>query len=351
MHKKVIRREVLGLLAGFSAAAVASNKAYAQSGPGAGAAPEPIKFIYGTQVGSISTLPLQVAQKHGFLEQEKLSVEYIFAPSSNATSAALASGQIDLCTRVVTAVVDMRSKGIDARIICAVTPRQDYQILVKKDAPVPTVGKDGATWQDTIRALKGKVIVTNGPGAPIDLQMQAYFKAAGLSPKDMTGVATGEGAAQIAALTAGTVDAIVYTTLVARLLEEKGQGKVVLSFIDGGPELISNMASTAVTSTDRFLKKYPSFADRYRRAVQKALEYMNDKANLAEVTRIAIDNGQVINSPRVQDHVAEIIPKYGLYFTDHQIQNSIDFQQSVNPAQVITLKPLDFTSPEALKPA
>ena len=62
--------------------------------------------------------------KQGFLKQEGLTVDYVFAPSSNATSAALASGQIDVCTRVVTAVVDMKAKGIDARIICAVTPRQ-----------------------------------------------------------------------------------------------------------------------------------------------------------------------------------------------------------------------------------
>ena len=346
MRDALLRRGFLRGTAGLAMSAFIGKRVFAQT-----TAMAPIKFIYGTQVGSISTLPLQVAEKHGFLAQQKLSVDYIFSPSSNATSAALASQQIDACTRVVTAVVDMRAKGIDARIICAVTPQQDYQILVKQDAPVPTAGKNGATWQDTIRALKGKVIVTNGPGAPIDLQMQAYFKAAGLQPTDFTGVATGEGAAQIAALTAGTVDAVVYTTLVADLLEEKGQGKSVLNFIDGGPELISNMASTAVTSTDHFLAKNPDFGQRYRAAVQHALDYMNDKANLKEVTAIAIQNGQVVNSPLVEEHVAEIIPKYALLFTSKQIENSIAFQKMVNPAQKISLVPLDITAPEALKPA
>src|SRR5690606_1032605 len=133
--------------------------------------------------------------------EEKLNIEFFLSPGGNATTAALASGEIDVCVTPVTNVIRMRTQDIPARLIAGYNPRSEYVIVVRSDKDVPVAGQNGATWQDVIRSLKGAIIGNSGPGTALDREVQEYYVAAGLSKDDYTAVNAGAGGPATAAIT------------------------------------------------------------------------------------------------------------------------------------------------------
>jgi ABC-type nitrate/sulfonate/bicarbonate transport system substrate-binding protein len=220
-------------------------------------------------------------------------------------------------------------------------------VVVPKNSDVPVAGADGATWQDVIGRLKGKTISDNGPGSPIDQEVQAYFTEAGLSKTSYTAVASGEGAAAAAALQSGAVDAVVQNPVVANQLVASGVAKAVINMETQGPPLVSNQAFIGWASTQKFLTAHPDFAEKFLAALTQAENFIHDPANLSAVTKIAVAGKEVTDGPSSEAAVRSIIRDYSLTFTKAQLQNAIDFATSTGTDSA-ALTPADISVPSAV---
>jgi ABC-type nitrate/sulfonate/bicarbonate transport system substrate-binding protein len=293
----------------------------APSGPGA-----PLKVRFGGLPGASTDVPILVAERQGFLAEQGISLDKIQLTQSNAVASALSSGQVDLVPSTVQSMAVTRAKGADVVGISAIYPQSTLE-LVAKDPAVPVVGVNGATWQDTIRSLDGAAIGGGAKGGTADLQLGYLFEQAGLRPDAFSIINAGKGATEIAALQSGQVRANLSTSLVAELGRATGQSRTVMSMSRGAPAAIADQAYMGWWSTGRFLEAHPDFTKRFRAAMDKALQFMREPANLDVVVASATDYKVVsqIDAAQARDVLTAEVQQYGLTFAPGQMQATIDF--------------------------
>jgi len=254
-------------------------------------AAELITLRYGqnaASAGSLSSLPLAVAERKGFFVREGLNLEVVPIPGgTDRIVAALDKGEIDAGKNATPYLIQAVLKGSDAVAIVAQTTNPVYSLIVRPEIK-------------SFADLNGKVIGLSTPGDTITLATVRLLAAKDIKASDFRAKAVVGTAARFDCLKSGECVAVPMSQP-----EDLGaikQGFPRLGFTyEAGADLIFNVDMTRRT----WGEKNQGTLVRFARAFAASYEYMNDPKNRGDLT------GLVKDSLKISDEIArEIFAPY-----------------------------------------
>jgi ABC-type nitrate/sulfonate/bicarbonate transport system substrate-binding protein len=254
-------------------------------------AAELITLRYGqnaASAGSLSSLPLTVAERKGFFVREGLNLEVVPIPGgTDRIVAALDKGEIDAGKNATPYLIQAVLKGSDAVAIVAQTTNPVYSLIVRPEIK-------------SFADLNGKMIGLSTPGDTITLATVRLLAAKGIKASDFRAKAVVGTGARFDCLKSGECVAVPMGQP-----EDLGaikQGFPRLGFTyEAGADLIFNVDMTRRT----WGEKNQDTLVRFVRAFAASYEYMNDPKNRGDLT------GLVKDSLKISDEIArEIFAPY-----------------------------------------
>src|SRR5436190_16617949 len=214
---------------------------------------------------STSYLPLMVAHRKGFLEEENFQVDLVRTNISIIIQALMA-GSVDYVT-TSTASITARMKGVPA-VVVGFTAAKPMDFLV------------GAKGIASARDLKGKIVGISAAGSVTHLLTLKVLEGIGLDPAtDVTIRPIGGEDVRLQALESGIVQ--------AALLGSQGviQGeKDGLKMIVSAADVIDSLAFSGLATSVKKIKENPEQVKRVLRATLKGLRYVwEDKSGTVDV--------------------------------------------------------------------
>jgi sulfonate transport system substrate-binding protein len=153
----------------------------------------------------------------------------------------------------------------------------------------------------SFKDLKGKRVAV-AKGTVLHWAFLKALEGNGLTLKDVTllDLATAD---QLAALTAGSVDAVIGSSVLLSL-RDKGLAKVFYSSHDIGPKAAG---FGAITVTESFEQRYPEATQRVVRGLVRAAEWLGHEENREEALQIWTRSG--VPYPALRDEYAGVALK------------------------------------------
>jgi len=215
------------------------------------AAEEKVRFSVAAVTGSY--MDEFVAIEKGYHREEGLAVEMIRAGGGIATQALIA-GDLHFSTSAGSALGAML-RGAEVKVIYTNIDRPGYQLW---------------SAQPELRSLKdlvGKKIGVTSRGDTQELSVRLLLRKHGINPNAVAYIPVGFGGTRLAALQAGTVDAVpLGAGDFAQLKQPKGH-------MLGDTEKEIRFAYVGLAVSNRLLARQPNLVERFLRAVVKGREY------------------------------------------------------------------------------
>ena len=213
-------------------------------------------------------LPLTIAEKKGFFEQQGLNVTINDFAGGSKSLQALVGGSVDVVTGAYEHTIRMQNKGQDVVGICALGRFPGIVIAVRKDL---------AGEVKTIADLKGRTVGVTAPGSSTSLMLQYAMLKNGLQDTDVSLIGVGGGAGAVAAIKQGQVDAVSHLDPVIAQLQYDGDINILIDTrteagtreLFGGP----NPAATLYT-TGAFIEENPVTSQRLVNGMLEALKWL-----------------------------------------------------------------------------
>jgi ABC-type nitrate/sulfonate/bicarbonate transport system substrate-binding protein len=200
-------------------------------------------------VGAVSAThwPIYVGLKQGYYAAQDIQLATVFTLSSNALVQQLAAGSLDaaLSTGIVDPVYAI-DRGAPIAVLRLEMVSPPYALLAK-----PAFG--------SIKELKGKTIMVDGPKGITRLYVERMLAANGMKPTEVETLFAGATSARFSALLAGAIDATILLPPFNFFAESAGFKTLGLS-VDYTPELPftgavvnRNWATTHRATLDRLI--------------------------------------------------------------------------------------------------
>ncbi len=216
----------------------------------------------------VAYLPLTIAERRGFFAREGLQVELNDVAGGAKALEALVGGSVDVVCGAYEHTIFMAAKGIKLRAIAL--QNNSYGLVIG----LPPAKAASYT---SPRDLKGLTVGVTAPGSSSSLGLRLLLAKAGLTANDVAIVGVGGGAAAVAAMKSGRLDAMANFDPVISLLERDGALKPILDTrlqrdldeLYGGP-----FAASAFYVSADFVARYPNTTQAFANAVSTALKWI-----------------------------------------------------------------------------
>jgi NitT/TauT family transport system substrate-binding protein len=215
-------------------------------------------------------LPLTITERLGYFKDEGLDVRISDFKGGAPALRAVVGGSADVVSGAYEHTISMAARG------------QKFQAFVLQGrAPQISIGVSMAKvpHYKSPRDLRGLKIGVSAPGSSTNMFADYVLQKGGLGPKDVSFVGVGTGAAAIAAIQSGEVDAISNVDPVMTMLEKQGTVKVIFTSrtpegtkeVFGGP-----MPAACLYAPIEFVRKNPKTAQALANAVVRALLWLDN---------------------------------------------------------------------------
>jgi NitT/TauT family transport system substrate-binding protein len=292
----------------------------------------------------VAYLPLTIAERRGYFTREGLDVEINDFQGGAKALEALIGGSADVVCGAYEHTLYMAAKGIAIEAVA---------LQANSFGLVAGIAKDNAAAYHALPDLKGMKIGVTGPGSASAMGLRMLLAKASLTADNVSIIGVGGGAAAVAAVKAGRVDAIANFDPVISLLQRDGAIKTILDtrkredldFLYGGP-----FAASAFYVDARFAQRNPETVQAFVNAVVAALAWL-DKASTDDIVatvppeyyagdralyRAMIESNRERVSPdgRISREAAEITYRNLAMFDDTLKRAKIDLAKTYDNAFV-----------------
>lgn len=279
MNRTTTKLGAIALAVLMTAAACGSDDDPAEASGGGGGetseSADPVELKIGMSLGSAVVLPLVIGVEQGLFEEHGIDLELVnVAP--NTLVAALSSNSVDLIHQVPNFFASTQQAGQDVSIFCGGQQREVSSWVVPEDSDIPEA--DGEDFTETIQALEGKTMGLAALGGSQDATMRAMLELAGMEADDVTFIATGVGASQVAALESGQVDVLYAAPFVSNQLLTTGDYREVFVTTEDGREERRDALFTAYGAPREWLEENTGAATDFCEALAEVYEYMEAEA-------------------------------------------------------------------------
>jgi NitT/TauT family transport system substrate-binding protein len=220
--------------------------------------------------GNALEWPLYIAEKKGFLQQEKLSLEWVGAQSSAAVMQQVAAGSLNLGTTGLADSLRAADKGAPTRLVRIGVEASPYEAVA-----APSV----KSWTD----LRGKTVMIGGAKDITRLYFEDMARANGLNAGEYDYVFAGATGARFSALTSGSVAAtILFPPFNFRALRE---GYVSLGL---SANYTKNFPFSTYSANLNWAQNNKDAVGHFLAAYAKGVDWFYDPANRDEAASILI---------------------------------------------------------------
>ena len=224
----------------------------------------------GTPEGSAYVFaPLDVGNGAGIFAKAGLEVEKLNFGGGAKLEQAMSAGAIDM-TVAGNIGLAYAIKGVPEKAVAMLAgPPVEMSIIVRSDGDIKRVDD-----------LKGKTIGVGGATSLTAWLAMQLARHEGWGPEGVKRAPIGDMSSMVAALTTKNVDAIVGPVEGGYLLQQKGQGQVLLTYGPILPEFITH----AMFASDTLIAQHPDTVRRFVHAWFDTIKYM--RAHKAETIRL-----------------------------------------------------------------
>jgi NitT/TauT family transport system substrate-binding protein len=216
----------------------------------------------------VAYLPLTIAERRGYFTKEGLHVTISDFKGGSKALEALVGGSADIVCGAYEHTLYMAAKGLSIKAVA---------LQANSFGLVVGIQKDKAVSYHSLKDLKGMKIGVTGPGSASAIGLAMLLSKAGMTADDVSIIGVGGGAAAVAAVTTGKLDAIANFDPAISLLQRDNAIKTILDtrhekdlgYLYGGP-----FAASAFYADARFIQRYPKTTQAFVNAVVAALTWM-----------------------------------------------------------------------------
>lgn len=224
----------------------------------------------------VAYLPLTIAERRGYFTKEGLDVEISDFAGGSKPLEALVGGSADIGCGAYEHTLYMAAKGLSIRAIA---------LQANSFGLVVGVQKNKAPSYHDLKDLRGMKVGVTGPGSASHTGLKLLLAKAGMTDSDVSVIGIGGGAAAVAAVKTGKVDAVANFDPAISLLQRDGAIKTILDtrnakdldYLYGGP-----FAASAFYADARFIAGNPKTTQAFVNAVVAALTWLG-KASTDEI--------------------------------------------------------------------
>jgi ABC-type nitrate/sulfonate/bicarbonate transport system substrate-binding protein len=225
-------------------------------------------------VGAVSAThwPIYVGLKQGYYAAADIKLDMVFIPSSTALVQQLAAGSLDaaLSTGIVDPIYAI-DKGAPVAILRLEMVSPPYALMGQKSIK-------------SIKELKGKTIMVDGPKGITRLYVERMLAANGIKPNEIDTLFAGATAARYSALQSGAVDATILLPPFNFFADSAGFSTLGLA-VDYTPEL----PFTGAVVNRSWAMAHRATLDRLLAAHQQSMAWFLDPQHRAEANAMMVE--------------------------------------------------------------
>ncbi len=245
---------VLGLALAVPAAMAAPEKTHVAIGVGG----KPLLYY----------LPLTIAEKKGFFQEEGLEVEISDFAGGAKSLQAMMGGSTDVTTGAYEHTILMQAKGQEIRALLELGRFPGIVLVVRKSL---------AGEIKSVADLKGRKIGVTAPGSSTNFFVNALLAKEGLTPDDVSFVSVGGGPSAVAAMQHGEIDAMANLDPVISKLQQTDAVSVLVDTrteegvkaVFGGP-----VPAAVLYAKADFIEANPETTQALVNALMKSLRWL-----------------------------------------------------------------------------
>lgn len=232
----------------------------------------------------VAYLPLSIAEPRGYFSDEGLRGEISDFQGGAKALEALVGGVADVVCGAYEHTLYMVAKGVSLKAVALQANSLGLVVGIETSKAAAYRG---------LPDLEGMETGVTGPGSASDIGLRMLLSKATLTVDDVTIIGAGGGAAAVAAVKAGRLDAIVNFDPAISLLQRDGAIKTILDtpkrndldYLYGGPFVASAFYVDA-----RVAERYPKTTQTFVNAVVKALDWLRTASTEEIVTAVPAES-------------------------------------------------------------
>ena len=260
----------------IAAAALAAALAASAQTPKVGA------ITYVGFEGAPLNLTEQVAIDRGYFAARGLDVKFVGAANGAQMVSALIGGSAQIGTLTISATAPLMKQGQCFQYLSA-GARTYYNLIAQPDLVLPNANQP---YPRNLADLKGKRVAVNARGTAMEFMMDAVLRAGGLTPADVTYIATGGAATAVAAFRNKQVDFALTFPIQEQLLKP-GEFKYVAKLTEiAAANPIYHLTQVFSGASCDYVKKNPEVVAAFCGAVGEAYRFVNNPANKETVVAV-----------------------------------------------------------------
>lgn len=237
---------------------------------------------------SVFYAPQYVAKNLGYFEEEGLDVEILLTPGADKVSAAVLSGDVEIGLCGSEATIYIYNEGEQNYLI-------NFSSLTKRDGSF-IIGRTKDN-NFSLDKLIGKTIIGGRAGGMPEMTLEWTLKEHGINPKtDLTIDTSIAFASMSGAFISGIGDYVALFEPNGLMLEKQNQGYVIKSL----GELGGVVPYTTYNAKKSYYKNNKETIVKFRRAIQKGLDYVHSHSNEEIADAIAKDFPDISRNDLVQ---------------------------------------------------
>lgn len=221
-------------------------------------------------------LPFMLAWYRGAFRRQGLDVEILEFSGGTKALEALVGGSADFVSGAYEHVILLRLRGIRLKAIAL----QDDSFGL-----VVAVPKSKAQLYKSTADLRGKIVGVTSPGSSSSNGLKMFLAKAGLKESDVSVVGVGTGAAAVAAMASGRLDAISNFDPVISMLERTDSiHPLIDTRIENDLKALygGTIAASSIYTSEDFLRRNPRTAQAVANAMAETLAWLR-KASTDEI--------------------------------------------------------------------
>ena len=167
----------------------------------------------------ITWVPIHLAETLGYFSGQNLKVSVLYTEGLSGSMEALLTGSVDVMGGSLLQTLPLAAEGQNVR---------SFLLLYSRPTIVIAVAPAMAGKITDVAKLKKHKVGVSATGSPLHMQLNFALVKSGLSPEDVFPVPIGTGAASLASLELGRVDAAVLVGSAITTFEQKNPHAVFL---------------------------------------------------------------------------------------------------------------------------
>ena len=239
-------------------------------------------IVYAGFEGAPLNLTEQVAIEKGMFAAYGLEVKFVGATSGQQMVSALMGGSAQIGVLTTSATAPLIRQGQCFQFLTS-GARTYYNLIAQPDLKLPHAGDP---FPANLVDLKGKKIGINARGTAMEFMMDAILKQAGISPSEVTYIATGGAPTAVTAFRNRQVEVLMDFPIAEQLLKPNEFQNVarLMDLEKNNP--IHHLAQVFSGTSCDYAKANPAVIAAFCSAVGDAYRYVNNPANKAGVVAV-----------------------------------------------------------------